>query len=186
MSSKSREGRLARIFIANIARSAAATISTLPTRDTGTPTEPVFEKSSAMRDPSGHTFDILGLIRIASQCVSPAKLGGYSVNGRNSSWLDRRRASRRSSNERSAESLRLPGLGTWSDETVRREIGGRHGAQPRRGTTLAWSVSPTGSATGVPELRLKALLVEGCPIAKNGETLYRGGVPGDLSIGVSL
>jgi hypothetical protein len=173
MSSKSRAGRLARNFIANIGRSSATTISTSPTRDAGTPSwilerayellrreiASVFGKPSAMRDPSR----------------------------RNSSSVDRRRVSRNSSNERSAESLLLPGLGTGPDATVRRSTHGRHGAEPRTGTTLTWNVSPIDSTTGVPQLRPNALVeVEGCPTAKDGETLWRGYVPGDLAIAISL
>jgi hypothetical protein len=81
----------------------------------------------------------------------------------------------------------LPGLGTWSHETLRRSTGGGHGAGQLRGTTLIWSVSPIDSATGVPQLRPNALVeVESCPIAKYGETLCRGVAPGDLFIAVTL
>jgi hypothetical protein len=192
MSFPSRTGRRARIFIANTARSSATTISTLPSRDTGTPSrilargyellrreiEPVFAKPSAMRGPSRPAYDILGLILTAYQRVLAPNVG---------SSVDRRRASPRSTNERSAESLLPPALGTWPDETVRRSTGGRRGAELQRGTTLTWSVSPIHSATGVPQLRPNALVeVESSPTAEDGKTLKRGDAPLGLSITVSL
>ncbi len=78
MSSKSRRVGWARIFIANIARSSAATISTLPTRDIGTPfwilergmncsrreIEPVPRSPRRSAISRATRYDILGRIRI--------------------------------------------------------------------------------------------------------------------------